>query len=151
MSSLFGAVEDMCLKKISKALEIVQIFFWLISGIFYSNDCVCDKKKVIYGNFPRVQETYTIRPVKIESEVEHRPRKPICVVKLHLYKLFILGKHFLIKKKNEKSKEHSTLFVTMLIVRSQNTISYRFHRTIENEKKVVNNAQNCQHAHKLEN
>lgn len=45
MSSLFGAVEDMCLKKISKALEIVQIFFWLISGIFYSNDCVCDKKK----------------------------------------------------------------------------------------------------------
>lgn len=54
MSSLFGAVEDMCLKKISKALEIVQIFFWLISGIFYPNDCVCDKKKVIYGNFPRV-------------------------------------------------------------------------------------------------
>lgn len=35
MSSLFGAVEDMCLKKISKALEIVQIFFWLISDIFY--------------------------------------------------------------------------------------------------------------------
>lgn len=47
MSSLFGAVEDMCLKKISKALEIVQIFFWLISGIFYSNDCVCDKKKML--------------------------------------------------------------------------------------------------------
>lgn len=78
---------------------------------------------------------HTIRPVKIESEVEHKTRKTICVEKLHLYKLFILGKHFLIKK-NEKSEYHSTLFVTMLIVRSQNTISYRFHRTIENEKKL---------------
>lgn len=53
MSSLFGAVEDMCLKKISKALEIVQIFFWLISGIFYSNDCVCDKKKSYLRQFSK--------------------------------------------------------------------------------------------------
>lgn len=77
---------------------------------------------------------HTIRPVKIESEVEHKTRKTICV-ESYIYKLFILGKHFLIKK-NEKSEDHSTLFVTMLIVRSQNTISYRFHRTIENEKKL---------------
>lgn len=140
MSNLFGAVEDMCLKTDIKSS-------WNCTDIFLANI----GHFLSYGNFPRVQGTHTIRPVKIESEVEHRPRKPICVEKLHLYKLFILGKHFLIKKKNEKSEEHSTLFVTMLIVRSQNTIKYRFHRTIENEKKVVNNAQNCQHAHKLEN
>lgn len=60
MLNLFGVVEDMCLKKILKVFEIVQIFVWLILGIFYFNDCVCDKKKVIYGNFLRVQGMYII-------------------------------------------------------------------------------------------
>lgn len=42
---------------------------------------------------------YIIWFVKIELEVEYRLRKLICVVKLYLYKLFIFGKYFLIKKK----------------------------------------------------
>lgn len=59
---------------------------------------------------------YIIWFVKIELEVEYRLRKLICVEKLYLYKLFIFGKYFLIKK-NEKLEEYSILFVIMLIVR----------------------------------